>query len=92
MQKPPELKADQPLPGTFEREVTSVYDKRMAPKGQVFVVVRVYSLEINKHTRKRDRYQAKVLCNKTDIDTEEKLKVISEHIFKQIKEKYKLEY
>ena len=79
--------------GSYKHEVTSIHSGKLASPGKLFVVVRVYGEGYKwvKGKKVRDKWTAHVECSEKDIDTAEKQQVITDHIFKQIKERYKLQ-
>lgn len=81
-----------PIERPYNYVITAVHNMQAAPAGKCFIVVRAYSKEPRKQKGKykRDRYSAHVLCDRADVDTQEKQTVIAEHIFKQLKAKYNL--
>lgn len=76
----------------YEFRKTMVHEGNMATKLTIYVEVwfRAGKQKKIRGKLKRQKYAGHIMCLKDDVDTAEKLKVVTDHMFKQICDKYKI--
>ena len=76
----------------YEYRKTSVHEGNLATKLTIYVEVwfRAGELKWIKGRKQRQKYAGHIMCMKTDVDTIEKLLTVTDHMFKQICDKYKV--